>query len=650
MPTLPNLLRRPARQPLTEAVSDKPWADFTAAKYTPQQWRAACLIDTGTGGQDSKDRYKLPVKEPSGAYNRGGIHAAAGGHGLSAVQGISADQRKAAARKLVALYRSQLKEDPPTSLLSAAGQSEAAGDTAPAGTVELVEATTTTMTPTDGGTAARRRFRMRLIEGDRWGSSGYYSRSLLERDGPTAFPAGTLMFLDHPGATEAVDRPERSVRDLAARIITTPVYETSGPGVDKPGLYAQIEVFPHQQPTVDSLAEAMGVSIRASGTSDPGEADGRTGPIITSLVHGHSVDFVTKAGAGGRLVEVLEAAREASESGSTVAALAEAGSIGAWVESRLHLALTEICDDMYGYGQLDRPERIALSGAVGDALDKFSAAVMADAPQLYQRTKWGDQADMTPDSPDNSPVSGAPVSSGPMGDPLGEAATAALTTTPPGWQVGQPLTSTTTAAGATPPVPATPSDVEGTMSETTGGAPAGQAGAATTVTTTAPATTGPAVTLPPEIVARLEESDKDRAELRGQIDQLVKERDVERVAARRERAVGQLREAATTALAGSGLPLHAHPKVVAALVAAPPLTEASDLDVETAKTAIEAAINAERMYVAQVLEAAGAGIPRGLSQTRTEPPSPEDATKRLTESFRRLGMDDKTAALAAEGR
>jgi HK97 family phage prohead protease len=101
------------------AVSDTPWSNFTQADYTDQQWARACLIDTGQG--TGKQRYKLPVREPSGALNRNGVHAAAGGHGISAVQGISADQRRAAAKTLVGLYRNQLKEDPPEGLMSMAG-------------------------------------------------------------------------------------------------------------------------------------------------------------------------------------------------------------------------------------------------------------------------------------------------------------------------------------------------------------------------------------------------------------------------------------------------------------------------------------------------------------------------------------------------
>lgn len=117
---------------LAEAVSDKDWSGFSASDYTPEQWRRACLIDTGEGADDSKSRYKLPVREPGGAVNRNGAHAAASvlGGGRGGVQ-ASADQKKSAAKKLVSLYRNQLNEDPPDSLLSAAGDSSEAASHVP---------------------------------------------------------------------------------------------------------------------------------------------------------------------------------------------------------------------------------------------------------------------------------------------------------------------------------------------------------------------------------------------------------------------------------------------------------------------------------------------------------------------------------------
>ena len=162
---------------------------------------------------------------------------------------------------------------------------------------------TTTITESVGLQARPgHRYRARLIEGDRWGSSGWYGRDMLERDGPHVWPAGTQVYMDHPGVTEQHDRPERSVRDLAGKITSTPVYEADG-------LYADVEFYPHVAPIIEAMWEDIGMSIRASGTAESGERAGRTGPVITSLTEGVSVDVVTRAGAGGKLVALLESAR-----------------------------------------------------------------------------------------------------------------------------------------------------------------------------------------------------------------------------------------------------------------------------------------------------------------------------------------------------
>jgi len=101
---------------MADSLSSAPW-DGDAARFTPQQWRDSCLVDTGEGAPDAKSRYKLPVKEPGGAYNRAALGAAAaalaGGRG-GGVQ-ISPAQKKTAARKLAALYR-RFQLDVPDSL------------------------------------------------------------------------------------------------------------------------------------------------------------------------------------------------------------------------------------------------------------------------------------------------------------------------------------------------------------------------------------------------------------------------------------------------------------------------------------------------------------------------------------------------------
>jgi hypothetical protein len=103
-------------------ASDAPWSNFSPSDYSPQQWARACLIDTEDGDKDSKDRYKLPVREPSGAVNRNGVHAAAARFGQ--LQGVPPEKRAAAAKKLITLYRSDLGETPPDSLMNHAGEGD----------------------------------------------------------------------------------------------------------------------------------------------------------------------------------------------------------------------------------------------------------------------------------------------------------------------------------------------------------------------------------------------------------------------------------------------------------------------------------------------------------------------------------------------
>lgn len=125
-------------------ASDRPWSSYTESDYTPEQYRRACLIDRGIGDPDSKERYALPVREPSGTLNANGCHAAAGR--INQVQGVSPEKRKAGARKLVGLYRSELKEEPPESLLRMAGMAtessaERSALESPRGPIEFREST-----------------------------------------------------------------------------------------------------------------------------------------------------------------------------------------------------------------------------------------------------------------------------------------------------------------------------------------------------------------------------------------------------------------------------------------------------------------------------------------------------------------------------
>jgi hypothetical protein len=67
------------------------------------------------------------------------------------------------------------------------------------------------------------------------------------------------------------------------------------------------------------------MSIRASGKAKEGKAEGRTGPIIEQLTRGISVDYVTKPGAGGKILQLFEAARKPQVTPQTGFMSCEAG-------------------------------------------------------------------------------------------------------------------------------------------------------------------------------------------------------------------------------------------------------------------------------------------------------------------------------------
>lgn len=177
-----------------------------------------------------------------------------------------------------------------------------------------------------------------------WGSSGYYPADVLERDGPVVFAAGTKMYWDHPTPQQEAERPEGSLRDLAAELMDNARWDAAGPA--GPGLYASARVFGTYQNAVNELAPHIGVSIRAAGRAVPGEVDGRKGPIIQQIVAARSVDFVTEPGAGGRIVDMFEAARPAQGASSDNGALPQQeDSVSADIQTQLteaHRLLDEL--------------------------------------------------------------------------------------------------------------------------------------------------------------------------------------------------------------------------------------------------------------------------------------------------------------------
>lgn len=157
-----------------------------------------------------------------------------------------------------------------------------------------------------------------------WGSSGYYSTELLEQAvEDKVIPAGTHMYADHPTETEKAERPVRSIKDLMAVTVEDGRLATKGDvttwGADLGAVVSEVQVVPAWRELVENVKDSIGTSIRGGGTGEIGEAEGRTGMILESITAPvQSVDFVTHAGRGGKVLQIFESAaanRKALEHG-----------------------------------------------------------------------------------------------------------------------------------------------------------------------------------------------------------------------------------------------------------------------------------------------------------------------------------------------
>ncbi|WP_210651337.1 hypothetical protein [Nocardioides sp. SYSU D00065] len=138
-----------------------------------------------------------------------------------------------------------------------------------------------------------------------WGSSGYYSPEVIAEAAETKFiPAGTHMYADHPTDAEDAERPGRSIKDLMAVVVEDAYLSPDG------ALVGEADVVPAWRDLLETVRDHIGVSIRGSATDIvEGEAEGRRGRIVEGLVAPcTSVDFVTRAGRGGKVLQVMESA------------------------------------------------------------------------------------------------------------------------------------------------------------------------------------------------------------------------------------------------------------------------------------------------------------------------------------------------------
>mgnify|MGYP003461907534 CR=1 FL=1 len=137
------------------------------------------------------------------------------------------------------------------------------------------------------------------------GSSGYYSAEVLRNAvEERAFGKGCHVYIDHPTESENYARPARTVKDLVGKLIEDAHLDSEG------RIVAEVQIFKPFRPLLNDpdFTESVGMSIRASAETRMGKVGEKAMTIITRLIPDrlNSVDVVTHAGRGGRILSVLE--------------------------------------------------------------------------------------------------------------------------------------------------------------------------------------------------------------------------------------------------------------------------------------------------------------------------------------------------------
>ena len=136
------------------------------------------------------------------------------------------------------------------------------------------------------------------------GSSAFYPKEVLQRDGPGVFKKNTQIYINHATRAEESERPEGDWHKLVGALSTDAYWKENAKHGE--GLYAMAKFADEHAPLIREKAPYSGMSIRANGVAESGKT--RNGvPVLKELTSAESVDIVTKAGAGGMIL--TEAAR-----------------------------------------------------------------------------------------------------------------------------------------------------------------------------------------------------------------------------------------------------------------------------------------------------------------------------------------------------
>lgn len=146
------------------------------------------------------------------------------------------------------------------------------------------------------------RFLIQLIDAGEGSSADYPAAALEAAARDRIFPASTHMYLDHAGANRRGPMGERSLLDLAAVLV-----EDARWNPETQALEAEVLANSVYAPLLAEIKDNIGVSIQAWADVEKPKPGQRL-PVVRRFTGAESVDFVSKAGRGGKILAVLEAA------------------------------------------------------------------------------------------------------------------------------------------------------------------------------------------------------------------------------------------------------------------------------------------------------------------------------------------------------
>lgn len=132
------------------------------------------------------------------------------------------------------------------------------------------------------------------------GTSGVYPADVLERDGATAFPAGTHTFLNHLTESDEWERSgNHAIQDLVG--VTT---EDAHYDAETKSLRAPVKWFGGFESFIEEAKDYIGLSVEAHGTINEG--------IVESITYSplNAVAVVPRAGRDGKVLSLIESYRE----------------------------------------------------------------------------------------------------------------------------------------------------------------------------------------------------------------------------------------------------------------------------------------------------------------------------------------------------